>query len=96
MPFTGRTADHKHTQGQKFRPCLSNKINDPPKNARDSLEQILPREKEGLNPANYARPIAEQEVLILEIVVERLFDNFVITMIFAVRLEGAAPGLVFA
>ena len=96
MPFPGRTTNHQHTQGQKFGPYLSNRINDPPKSARDSLDQILPHEKERLNPANYARSVAEQEVSIFEIVVERLFDNFVIAMIFALRAEGAAPSLVFA
>ena len=96
MPFAGCTTDHKHTQGQKFRPCPSNRINHPPKGARNSLDQTLPHEKERLNPANYARPVAEQEILIFEIVVEGLFDNFVITMIFALRMEGAAPRLVFS
>ena len=62
-----------------------------PETAGKSFDQVLLDEKERLNATDVAGEIPQNQVLIFEIVRQRVFDDFIETMIFAAIAESVAP-----
>src|SRR5437660_11848316 len=91
MTFTGGAADHQHTQGEKPRKFFPNRINQPLCPARNSFYQILLHKKERLDAAYLAGEIAQDQVLIFEIIGQCFLDDSVEAMVFAAVVKGAGP-----
>src|SRR5207248_11284795 len=91
MTFTSGAADHQHAHGEEPRKFFSNGIYQPSCPARNSFYQILLHKKERLDAAHLAGEIAQNQVLIFEIIVQRFFDDFVEAMVFAAVMKGAGP-----
>src|SRR5437868_14259305 len=83
MTFTSGAADHQHTHGEKSRKFFTNRINQPPWPARNSFHQILLHKKERLDAAHLSGEIAQDQVLIVEIIGQCLLNDFVEAMVFA-------------
>src|SRR5437899_10683804 len=93
MTFTSGAADHQHTHGEKSRKFFTNRINQPPWPARNSFHQILLHKKERLDAAHLSGEIAQDQVLIVEIIGQCLLNDFVEAMVFAaVRSEERRVG----
>ena len=91
MTFTSGAADHQHTHGEKSRKFFANRINQPPWPARNSFYQILLRKKERLDAARLSGEIAQDQVLIVEIIVQCLLNDFVEAMVFAAVVKSVGP-----
>ena len=84
--------DHKYdpiTQRDHY--SLMAAFNHVPETAGKSFDQVLLDEKERLNATDVAGEIPQNQVLIFEIVRQRVFDDFIETMIFAAIAESVAP-----
>jgi hypothetical protein len=55
------------------------------------FDQVLLHEKERLNAADVAGEISQNQILVFEIVRQRVFDDFVEAMILAAIAEGVPP-----
>ena len=62
-----------------------------PETAGKSFDQVLLDEKERLNATDVAGEIPQNQILVFEIVRQRVFDDFIETMIFAAIAESVAP-----
>ena len=91
MTFTGGAANHQHTHGEKPRKFFADGINQPSCPAWNSFHQILLHKKERLDAAYLAGEIAQDEVLIFEIIGQRFLDDSVEAMVFAAVVKGAGP-----
>jgi hypothetical protein len=91
MTFTGGAADHQNAHGEKSRKFFTNRINQPPGSARNSFHQILLHKKERLDAAHLSGEIAQDQVLIFEIIGQCLLNDFVEAMVFAAVVKGAWP-----
>src|SRR5207248_10077330 len=91
MTFTSGAADHQHAHGEKSREFFTNRINQPPWAARKSFHQILLHKKERLDAAHLSRQIAQDQVLIFEIIGQCLLNDFVEAMVFAAIVKSAGP-----
>jgi hypothetical protein len=65
-------------------------VSDP---AGNSFDQVLLDEKERLNATDVAGEIPQNQILVFEIVRQRVFDDFIEAMIFAAIAESVAPVL---
>jgi hypothetical protein len=63
-------------------------VSDP---AGNSFGQVLLDEKERLNATDVAGEIPQNQILVFEIVRQRVFDDFIEAMIFAAVAESVAP-----
>ena len=61
--------------------------------AGNSFDQVLLDEKERLNATDVAGEIPQNQILVFEIVRQRVFDDFIEAMIFAAIAESVAPVL---
>ena len=59
--------------------------------AANSFDQVLLDEKERLNATDVAGEIPQNQILVFEIVRQRVFDDFIEAMIFAAVAESVAP-----
>ena len=91
MTFTSGAADHQHTHGEKSRKFFTNRINQPPWPARNSFHQILLHKKERLDAAHPSGEIAQDQVLIFEIIGQCLLNDFVEAMVFAAVVKSVGP-----
>lgn len=91
MTFTSGAADHQHTHGEKSRKFFTNRINQPPWPARNSFHQILLHKKERLDAAHLSGEIAQDQVLIVEIIGQCLLNDFVEAMVFAAVVKSVGP-----
>lgn len=91
MTFTGGAADHQHAHGEKSRKFFTNRINQPPWPARNSFHQILLHKKERLDATHPSGEIAQDEVLIFEIIGQCFLNDFVEAMVFAAIVKSAGP-----
>src|SRR5437762_13670667 len=95
MTFTSGAADHQHTHGEKSRKFFTNRINQSPWPARNSFHQILLYKKERLDAAHLSGEIAQNQVLIVEIIGQCLLNDFVEAMVFAAVVKSAGPVSIF-
>src|SRR5207248_2738963 len=91
MTFTSGAADHQHAHGEEPRKFFSNGIYQPSCPARNSFYQILLHKKERLDAAHLSGAVAQDQVLIFEIIGQCLFNDFVEAMVFAAVVKGAGP-----
>src|SRR5437016_3893639 len=91
MTFTGGAADHQHSHGEKPRKFFTNRINHSPCSARNSFYQILLHKKERLDAAHLCGEIAQDQVLIFEIIGQCFLDDFIEAMVFAAVVKSAGP-----
>ena len=91
MTFTGGAADHQHTHGEEPGKSFTNRIHQSPRPARNSFYQILLHKKERLDAAHLSGEIAQDQVLIFEIVGQCFLNDFVEAMVFAAVVKGAGP-----
>src|SRR6266550_9363864 len=94
MTFTGGAADHQHTHGEKPGKFFTNRINEPSCPARNSFNQILLHKKERLDAAHFSGEIAQDQVLIFEIIGQCLLNDFVEAMVFATVVKSVGPVLI--
>jgi hypothetical protein len=89
---TGRASHHQNAHREKTRENLANDLNDRANFARDAFDKILPDKENWLDRSLLAGIIFEQEIMMFEIVLQQcVFDDFVVTMIFAFVLERPIP-----
>src|SRR4026207_762428 len=91
MTFTSGAADHQNAHGEKSRKFFTNRINQPPGSARNSFHQILLHKKERLDAAHLSGEIAQDQVLIFEIIGQCFLNDFVEAMVFAAIVKSAGP-----
>ena len=91
MTFTGGAADHQYAHSEKSGKFFANRINQPPWPARNSFYQILLRKKERLDAAHLSGEIAQDQVLIVEIIGQCLLNDFVEAMVFAAVVKSVGP-----
>src|SRR6266513_2943042 len=91
MTFTSGAADHQNAHGEKSRKFFTNRINQPPGSARNSFHQILLHKKERLDAAHLSGEIAQDQVLVFEIIGQCLLNDFVEAMVFAAIVKSAGP-----
>ncbi len=91
MTFTGGAADHQHAHGEKPGKFSPNGIYQPSRPAWNSFYQILLHKKERLDAAHLSVEIAQDQVLIFEIIGQCFLNDFVEAMVFAAVVKGAGP-----
>src|SRR5437667_3198734 len=91
MTFTSGAPDHQHAHGEEPRKFFTNRINQQPRPSRNSFYQILLHKKERLDAAHLSGAVAQDQVLIFEIIGQCLFNDFVEAMVFAAVVKGAGP-----
>src|SRR5438128_3859057 len=91
MTFTSGAADHQHAHGEEPWKFFSNGIYQPSCPARNSFHQSLLHKKERLDAAHPSGEIAQDQVLIFEIIGQCLLNDFVEAMVFAAVAKSAGP-----
>src|SRR5438552_15558019 len=94
MTFTGGAADHQHAHGEKPGKFSPNGIYQPSCSAWNSFYQILLHKKERLDAAHLSVEIAQDQVLIFEIIGQCFLHDFVLAMVFESVVNGAGLVLV--
>jgi hypothetical protein len=93
VAFAGRASDHQCAQPQEVRPQASHQPVRSTAQRGRAGEQILIEQEEGLDGANLALVIPDDEIPVREIGAERPLDQLVIPVILALAGKCAGPML---
>src|SRR5262249_59035036 len=94
VPCTGRAVAHQNAHREKTWENFANDLNDGANVARDAFDKILPDKEDWLDRSLLAGIVFEQQIMMFEIVLQQcVFDDFVVTMIFAFVLERPIPDI---
>ncbi len=88
----GRAADHQYARCQAMREFFSNEIDSGTNFARHAFHEVLSNKEHRLDCSDAAKTILEYEVMMFKIAVQRLIDDFVVTMVLALVLKRVFPG----
>ena len=88
---TGPTTNHQHPHCEETRENFANNIDNGTNFARHAFDKILPNKKHRLDGAHVARIVLEQQIIMFEAAVQRLLDDFVVTVIFTLILKRPFP-----
>src|SRR5258708_15901989 len=94
MTFTGGAGDHQHAHSEKSRKFFTSRINQPPWPTRNSFHQILLHKKERLDATHLSGQIAQNQVLIFEIIGQCFLNDFVEAMVCAPVVKSVGPVLI--
>ncbi|HTV28667.1 MAG TPA: hypothetical protein VMF32_12855 [Xanthobacteraceae bacterium] len=95
MPFSGGASHHQRACAHEAAPEAANEIDHPAQLGLGTNEQIQIKEKERLDPTNFARLIADYKISVIELFVDRVLDQFVISAILGLSGERINPSFTF-
>src|SRR5580698_5530422 len=95
MPLSGSATHHQRARNHESWPQAANEICQPAELRTDADQQILIENKERLDRTNFAGLIADNEISVIEFVVDRILDQFVISAILRLRAESMGPAFAF-
>src|SRR5262249_38414196 len=94
MAFASGTPHHQHPRSHEPRPHAANGIDERAESGAHPDQQILVEQKEGLCATNLTNRVLDDEITVIELGVERILDQFVVSMILALVRECALPARV--
>jgi len=92
MAFAGGAADHEHAHDQRGGKALADFIHDAAECLGHAGDEVLVHHEEGLNRARLARVVLEQEIIMLELMSQRVVSQLVIAMVIGLVLQARRPG----
>ena len=91
MAFAGGTTNHQHARPHQARPQAPNANNERVKSRAYPDQQILIEQEEGLYGKNLANRVPYDEIAVVELRMERILDQLVVSMILAFVRECDLP-----
>ena len=91
VPFTGRATHHQRAHAHEARPQSSDKFGKHPYSGTGTLKNILVEKETWLDRLNGSAAVLNGKVTIIETLVNRILDDFVIAMVLALRPKGMLP-----
>src|SRR5262245_47155468 len=91
MAFTSGASHHQHARSHQARPEAPNANNERVKSRAYPDQQILIEQEEGLYGTNLANRVPYDEIAVVELRMDRILDQFVVSMILAFVRECNLP-----
>src|SRR5262249_29897572 len=91
VPFAGRTTDHQRPHAHEARPQSADELSKHPDTGTGTLKKILVEQETGLDRSHRSAGVLDDKVAIVEALLDRVLDDLVVAMVFALRRKGLLP-----
>src|SRR3954464_4952117 len=91
MAFSGRASHHQCAHGHETRPPAPHESGERRDRTADAGQHVLIEQEKRLDRADLAASIPCDEIAIVESLLDGVFDQLVIAMVFALAREGLGP-----
>jgi hypothetical protein len=91
VSFARRASHHEHAGAHEARPHPANEVRQQTDPRFGANEQILIKDKTRLRGADLTRRVTYNEIAVVEFIVDRILDEFVVSAILCLKAEGVCP-----
>src|SRR5262245_11202683 len=91
MPFARHATDHQRPHAHEARPQSAEKLSKHPDTGTGTLKKILVEKEAGLDRSHRSAVVLDDKVTIVEALLDRVLDDLIVAMVFALRPKGLFP-----